>query len=746
MSATATATLELTVPGAPTEFTATVGDTKADLSWTLPVNVNEITNVEIRYQLASTLTWGAWVELGARATGHTVTGLVNGSSYTFEVRAKNSKGDGASASATATLALTVPGAPTGLDVTTGDQQADLSWTLPVNVNSITSVEVRHKLSSEQSWGAWVELAATATEHTVTNLVNGSTYQFEVRAFNTEGYGPAASKEATLALTVPGAPTEFTVETGDALADLTWKLPTNVNSITRVEVRHKLKSVSTWGRWVALTATTTTYTVVELENGSTYSFEVRAVNSVGNGPAAAAEATPTPGLVLIQESMEKTLPNTAVIIGGETAAGIRSRVQAYQMSPVSEGTGVNLTLDQRLAGSRWSEPIRLDASQFARSSQFTSLLNSFDGADKNGRGRRSLSVWSDAALNRFEDEGGPLQYEGEVSSFSFGLDKQVGQDKLSGVALSSFVGKTDYERGGTAGRQKLKVTSVNPYFGLKKPDYAIWSFVGVGSGDFELEQDNLAGTLTSDVLMNAMGFGASAQVWSTPRTTLNLTGDFTRTELNVEASGMIPEQEVGVNRSRLVVEARQQYLMRKGSLFEPSLEFGVAHDSGDGATSSRLEVGAGMHYLSPSRRISMSLSSYGLVQRNDYEEWGVQGSIRLQPNAKQRGLSFDLTPSYGTSVREIDRIWENERSNDGVADDDQYRPRLDAGLGFGFRFISDKALLTPYSEVSLEQDRGTYRVGTRFNYGGNFELNLVGERAESADDAADSIKLQGGIRF
>ena len=336
-AASATATLELTVPGAPTGFTATAGDTEASLNWTLPLNVNSITAVEVRHRLDSEQTWGGWLRLAATATGHTVTGLVNGATYTFEVRARNVKGPGAAASATVTLELTVPGAPTGLQVTTGDQQAELTWTLPGNVNSITAVEVRHRLDSEQTWGEWFGLAATATGYTVTGLVNGATYSFEVRANNSKGDGMAVTATATLELTVPGAPTGFTATAGDTEASLNWTLPVNVNSITAVEVRHKLGSEQTWGTWVQLEGTATGYTVTGLVNGATYTFEVRARNAKGPGAAASATATleltvpgaPT-GLQVTtgdqQAELTWTLPGN---VNSITAVEVRHRLDSEQ---------------------------------------------------------------------------------------------------------------------------------------------------------------------------------------------------------------------------------------------------------------------------------------------------------------------------------------------------------------------------------------------------------------------------------
>ena len=447
--------------------------------------------------------------------------------------------------------------------------------------------------------------------------------------------------------------------------------------------------------------------------------------------------------LIETSMQQTLSETAGIISGVTMSSIRFRVQNYSAPQVSSSTSLNARDDRRWSSHVGREPVRMDADEFMRSGEFLSLVNAYTG---NGMGDRSYLFWSDAAHNNFKDDSSALKYDGEVSGISFGVDTPLGEGVVGGVSLSRFTGKTEYTQSdGNTGRQKIRATSVSPYFGLRKSEYTMWTFVGVGSGNFRLEQDNLSET--SDLSLNAVGVGGSTQVWSNAKTTVHLAGDFTLTELSVDASsGFIPEQDASVNRTRLVLEASQRHRTSEGGVVEPSVEFGVANDSGDGNTGSRIEVGAGMNYQSASQRVTLSLSSYGLLKRNNSSEWGVQGGIHMQPKESGGGMSFSLKPSYGAAVRGVDRIWDIG-STDDVAGDESYRPRLDADLSYGFRIIGDRGLLTPYSEVSLEGDDRTYRVGTRFRFDSKFELNLVGESVESADvESESSIHFQGGIRF
>ena len=76
-------------PGAPRNLTAAGGDGEVVLSWDAPESDGgaEITDYEYRINGRN-----PWISIGSTNTTHTVTGLVNGTEYTFQVRAVNRVG------------------------------------------------------------------------------------------------------------------------------------------------------------------------------------------------------------------------------------------------------------------------------------------------------------------------------------------------------------------------------------------------------------------------------------------------------------------------------------------------------------------------------------------------------------------------------------------------------------------------------------------------------------------------------
>ena len=107
-----------------------------------------------------------------------------------------------SSGSTVGVALTEPAAvppakPTGFKAAEGHTRATLSWTDPGDA-TVTKHQYRRK-AGRGAWGAWTDIpnsasgGANADAWTVTNLMNGVVYAFQVRAVNDGGAGPASAQ-------------------------------------------------------------------------------------------------------------------------------------------------------------------------------------------------------------------------------------------------------------------------------------------------------------------------------------------------------------------------------------------------------------------------------------------------------------------------------------------------------------------------------------------------------------------------
>jgi hypothetical protein len=180
---------------------ATAGNTQATVNWAAPSNdggspITGYTVTSSPGHFVATVT--------ASATTATVTGLTNGTSYTFTVTATNAVGTGPASPASNAVtpaAPTAPGAPTSVTATAGNDQATVSWSSPASTggSAITGFTV---MSSPG--GVTASASGTATSTTVTGLTNGTSYTFTVTAANAVGSGPvsAVSNMVTTSATAP----------------------------------------------------------------------------------------------------------------------------------------------------------------------------------------------------------------------------------------------------------------------------------------------------------------------------------------------------------------------------------------------------------------------------------------------------------------------------------------------------------------------------------------------------------------
>ena len=264
-----------TKPGRPNNLMADPDDGQVTLNWDPPTNTGGTEALTYQWRQGST---GDWKSTGTQTT-KIVTGLGNGTTYTFYVQAVNSAGAGPAASTTGRPAGR-PGAPQNLMAQRGNQQVTLSWDAPANTGGLP-------LTYEWREGAdnWTSVG-TSRRVTVGDLENGNTYTFEVRARNSSGPGPGASVPAKPA-TFPGMPENLRVEPGNEMVTLFWDAPDDDGGedVTRYEWRQ-----GTSGSWMDI-GLTFTKTVGSLTNGTTYTFQVRAINDVRYGPHASVTGRP-----------------------------------------------------------------------------------------------------------------------------------------------------------------------------------------------------------------------------------------------------------------------------------------------------------------------------------------------------------------------------------------------------------------------------------------------------------------------
>ncbi len=285
--------LTATAPDAPRSPTVVAGSRSATVSWTPPSSVggSPVTGYTVApYDGAVAL---AAVRVGPAATVATVTGLANGTTYTFQVTATNAGGTSAAAATGPVTPATTPDAPTAPEAIAGDGSAHVSWSAPAldGGNPLTGYVVtpyRGPMALDP-----VLVAPAVTTTTIGGLTNGADYSFRIAAVNAVGPSPTAVTPTVIPAAVPLVlpPTAVVARSDNASATVSWTAP-----LAPLVVDSYLVSAFRYGALVAtrsVAAPEQAVIVTGLSNGTAYTFTVTAQTPLGASAASAPSAPVVP---------------------------------------------------------------------------------------------------------------------------------------------------------------------------------------------------------------------------------------------------------------------------------------------------------------------------------------------------------------------------------------------------------------------------------------------------------------------
>jgi len=197
--------VSLAPPATPTIVSALALNGAAFLTFSEPTGGAAVTSFDILVFSGTTLVRTATAP--STDTSATITGLTNGTTYTFQVRA-NSAGGGSAVSAPSAPvtpqapANTAPGAPAIGTATAGVNSGSVTWTAPASNGgaTITSYTVEAVNATTNALIRSVPVTAPATSTLVTGLPANTSVKFRVAAVNSVGQGAfsAFSNNVTVA--------------------------------------------------------------------------------------------------------------------------------------------------------------------------------------------------------------------------------------------------------------------------------------------------------------------------------------------------------------------------------------------------------------------------------------------------------------------------------------------------------------------------------------------------------------------
>ena len=353
-----------------------------------------------------------------------------------------------------------------------------------------------------------------------------------------------------------------------------------------------------------------------------------------------------------------------------------------------------------------------------------------GGAEGGTGGGRWTLWGRADWSGFAGREGAVAVNGDVLTGTVGTDWE--QDGwLLGMALAYSVGSGGY-RGAGAGEAESRLASVHPYARVALHErLELWGVLGYGLlGELRLSNPEVKTDL--GMAMGALGLrGTLLQRAQTGG--LELTGKADGLLLRMD-TGAVPNlaaTEATVERWRLLLEASFGALPLLGGTLTPTVEVGGRYDRGDAENGAGVVVGGNLSYGAPGLGLTLLASGRGLLEPQTwrFREWGVGGSLLLDPGVPGRGLAVRVAPEWGGQGTSAAGLW-------GVPDmtalpgGDQLvaSGRLSAELSYGFAGGASYAGMT-----AAGGGERTWRLGGRAQVTDSFELSLEGTRRELAHE-------------
>ena len=709
-SGMASATTDPVRPDPPTGLRAeALGSDRIDLYWETPAYTGgaPVTGYQIQMSEDGGASWGMLVtDTRSESTHYRHTGIPPGSARYYRVSAINRAGvSDPSADAFAKTEATVPDAPGELRAVAIDhERISLSWVAPPFDGGapVSGYRIQYSMDGGVSWdSAEDDTQSNDTEYVHGGLEPATTYHYRVAAINEKGAGAATGPVSVRTdATVPDAPTDLeAVATTPRQITLTWTAPgyDGGAAVTSYRVEVSLDG----DEWEVLDDTDgpePEYAHDGLAPGDTRHYRVSATNEAGTGePSNVASATTDDPVERAARVNEAILPRFASAVTAGIVEAVGTRVRA-----VAEGAG-----DQLRAGN-------IAAAR-------TGGLGDVMGGSRASRNIGSLSAaWASMGSVSHGAPGAPgVRWEGGLFSAHAGSDVRLPNNLLAGLALSRSSGSYDWTDAtnarSVAGTYEARMTSITPYAAWTPGGRAsVWTAASYGRGGVEID-DELAGTRESTATMRTGAAGLTGRLLANGSGALNVRAEGWASWMDLAETDGMDALELQVRRVRAAIEWTQLNRFDTGHEFGLLVNGGFRYELNEGVDDvNGMEVGGGLRYASPTRRLQVEGRGRLLLTiDSDYEEWGIGGNIQFDPGAGG-GLALRLNPSYGRAESGVDALWANGVTT--AADPGRSKLAIHTEYQFGDGLLATPAFKpVPYARAELLGPARGLWLGTRLRW-------------------------------
>ena len=264
-------------PGQPTLSSVVPGNQSLTVTWTAPSN----DGTAITGYTATAVDGLSTLTCTTVLLTCTITGLVNGTEYTVSLIASNAAGPSTESDPLTGTPVSVPGAPTDVQLTRVFDGITVTWTAPTlnggdEITDYTVTASPNDASGAVTCGWTTGDGALTCE--LTGVSNTANYSIVVVATNSVGDSAGSTSASSNGYSAPGAPTISSITPGNTTLTLSIT-PGTSGGLSRTDYVYSLDNGVTFTSFATATGP---FVITGLANGTTYRVSVAAVNDVDTG--------------------------------------------------------------------------------------------------------------------------------------------------------------------------------------------------------------------------------------------------------------------------------------------------------------------------------------------------------------------------------------------------------------------------------------------------------------------------------
>jgi fibronectin type 3 domain-containing protein len=268
----------ITVPSEPQNPQILGGDSFINLTWDLPFSDGGSSIIE--YNIYRNGTSGVYATVSSGQLWYLDNDVINGVTYTYNISAVNSVGEGRNTDDVSATPLTLPTKVQNLHVDPGANYVNLTWLAPSDNGG--SLITGYNIYRNDTIGVYSFVPSGRLWYNDTNVINGINYEYRISAITNVGEGPISEGVIAIPFSIPGAPQNLAADPGTGYITLSWTDP--VDDGGSAITNYRIYKGEVQGEMIFLNevGNIRSYNDSNVSNGITYYYMVAAVNGAGEG--------------------------------------------------------------------------------------------------------------------------------------------------------------------------------------------------------------------------------------------------------------------------------------------------------------------------------------------------------------------------------------------------------------------------------------------------------------------------------